>query len=428
MKTWTAMSPMGDNNDRHRGTKFVKETNDVTSSSTSNKVKSNVDRLISEFRKHSFLSRSCGVAAKPFILLVDLLDKYYTKTNATSAGLSLGDQDPKVALAVKKAIISFFLSFRANDLGQISAAEVTSNSGVTPFSDDDDDIRRTFSPCCLLASFLETGSHAKELASGPYRTGTINPIVGSPPSSPDGLLDASHLISKRSPYSPVLLNLTQMFAVLLTVLEKEHSWQIVKMVINGLIDMLSNYPTVICETKTCDGSKIVSLGKLTIANDIAASVCKMIRNEDPSKRFPEEYEQTTPATTPGGTKKHKSDFDCQLYPLLEALVVYSSGIDPANQTLMLETFRDGLRNRFVRHNIVHALTCCLMEMPEQRVMKILPDIVQKISQSSATRSMAEPKMAFLSTLILFPKLYSSWVDDQYLCVFGTALPYTNYSE
>jgi hypothetical protein len=436
---------MGDNHDRHQvvNSNVMKgKMMNSDSNTASNQLILNVNRFINEFRKHSFLSRTSGVAAKSFILLVDLLDKYYStpvgKKNPTTGQVnSIADHDDKTRIIVKKAIVSFFLSFKANHLGQISAAEIPNN-----ISEDDENNLKTFSHCCVIGSFLEPGCHAKEQGLGPYRTITGIPnnsnqclVVGSPPSSslPDALGEGVPSMSnmpKRSPVSPAILNLTQMFTVLLKVLEKDTEWELVKMVIDGLLHILSNYPSLICMTKPCgEHSVTTNLSDLTIASDIVAVVCRMIKNEDPSKRFPNDFQQMSSShTTPGGTKKHKSDFDQNLYPLLEALVVYSSGVDPANQLAMLEVFKTGLTNRTIRHNIVHALTLCIMEMPEQRIMKILPHIVQHISVISATRQMAGPKMAFLSTLILFPKLYSSFTSDQFLCIFGTTIPYTNYSE
>ena len=39
--------------------------------------------------------------------------------------------------------------------------------------------------------------------------------------------------------------------------------------------------------------------------------------------------------------------------------------------------------------------------------------------------MALPVLEFLSSLVLVPTLYSGFVEQQYLSVFGIALPYTN---
>jgi len=156
-------------------------------------------------------------------------------------------------------------------------------------------------------------------------------------------------------------------------------------------------------------------------------ICRIIKNEDPSKRFPEEFQPLT-TNTPGGNKPHKSDFDCHLYPLLESLIVYGKVLEGGTQALVLEMFKEGIKNRNYVIHAVHALTCCLMEMQDQNIKKVLHEILLRLSQNSATKAMAGPKMAFFSTLVMFPNLYSSWIADQYLCVIGTVIPYANYSD
>ena len=419
---------MGDN-DRHHQQHHATSSGSIVSDNKDAKrdgtqLLTSVNTLIQDFRKHSFRSKSYSASGRCFILLVDLLDKYY-QSNATRE--SVGDatsstvsssayHDVKVILAVKKCIISFLLSFRANSLGQVTA---TDDSG------DDDEKKPCveFSPYCILASFLETQPQTgNQTVSFRSTTGSLaGGTVSSPPSPPHN--SSSFMTASGQSYCS--MNLTDMFAVLLKVLEQESSWDLVKLVINGLTKIISQNPSMITATKSSDCYR----RHLSIANDIAFTVCKIIKTEDPSKRFPEDFQTTSGMlTTPGGTKKHKGDFDCLVYPLLESLIVYGKLLEGSIQTMMVEVFRDGLKNRHYVKNAVHALTCCLMEMQDQKVIKILPDILLKISQISATKAMAGPKMSFLSTLILFPKLYSSWIDDQYLCIFGIAMPYTNYSK
>ena len=56
--------------------------------------------------------------------------------------------------------------------------------------------------------------------------------------------------------------------------------------------------------------------------------------------------------------------------------------------------------------------------------RLLPRVLYRLGQVSATPAMALPVLEFLSGLVLVPTLYSGFVEQQYLSVFGIALPYT----
>ena len=49
----------------------------------------------------------------------------------------------------------------------------------------------------------------------------------------------------------------------------------------------------------------------------------------------------------------------------------------------------------------------------------------RLGQVAATPTMATPTLEFLSSLIPIPALVSGFVEDQYLALFGIALPYTD---
>ena len=119
------MSPMGDNDRHHQqhhasSGSIVSDNKDAKRDGT--QLLTSVNNLIQDFRKHSFRSKSYSASGKCFILLVDLLDKYYQSNgtresvgDATSSTVSSSAyQDVKVVLSVKRSIISFLLSFRAN--------------------------------------------------------------------------------------------------------------------------------------------------------------------------------------------------------------------------------------------------------------------------------------------------------------------------
>jgi len=88
-----------------------------------------------------------------------------------------------------------------------------------------------------------------------------------------------------------------------------------------------------------------------------------------------------------------------------------------------------------------ALTLCTLDMQET-MYKLLPEVLLKLSKISTTVHMAIPMLEFLSSkfkrieicskinlfvsaLTRLPKVFASFVYDQYLSVFAIALPYTN---
>eukprot|EP00058_Branchiostoma_floridae_P010187 XP_002595675.1 hypothetical protein BRAFLDRAFT_64809 [Branchiostoma floridae] len=73
---------------------------------------------------------------------------------------------------------------------------------------------------------------------------------------------------------------------------------------------------------------------------------------------------------------------------------------------------------------VCALTVCSLEMRDV-MMRMLPSVLLRLSQISATVAMAIPVLEFLSGLIRLPHLYANFVEEQYMSIFAIALPYTN---
>ena len=57
--------------------------------------------------------------------------------------------------------------------------------------------------------------------------------------------------------------------------------------------------------------------------------------------------------------------------------------------------------------------------------RLLPRVLYKLGQVSATPTMALPVLELLASTISLSPLYSGFVEQQYLGVFGIALPYTD---
>ena len=63
--------------------------------------------------------------------------------------------------------------------------------------------------------------------------------------------------------------------------------------------------------------------------------------------------------------------------------------------------------------------------PASLLCRFLPRVLYRLGQVAATPTMASPTLEFLASLIPIPSLYSGFVEEEYLSVFGIALPYTN---
>ncbi|XP_039291005.1 LOW QUALITY PROTEIN: tuberin [Nilaparvata lugens] len=83
----------------------------------------------------------------------------------------------------------------------------------------------------------------------------------------------------------------------------------------------------------------------------------------------------------------------------------------------------GLASRSARQ-CVTALTVCTLELRDAMV-KLLPEVLLNLSKITATVHIAIPMLEFLSTLTRIPKVFYSFVGDQYMSVFAISLPYTN---
>nr|XP_027215142.1 tuberin-like [Penaeus vannamei] len=71
-----------------------------------------------------------------------------------------------------------------------------------------------------------------------------------------------------------------------------------------------------------------------------------------------------------------------------------------------------------------ALTLCVLEMRDSMI-KLLREVMINLSKITATVQNAQPILEFLSTLLHLPKVYASFVSDQYMSIFAIAIPYTN---
>ncbi|XP_022103490.1 tuberin-like [Acanthaster planci] len=170
------------------------------------------------------------------------------------------------------------------------------------------------------------------------------------------------------------------FKVITTCLKHETDWQVLSMVSQSLAKALQNRTLVLASNANLDL--------------LCITLCSMVS-------------QVNCAST-----------------ILDSLGVYSlmlpselPGVD------LIKCLEAGLKLKCAQQ-CVDGLTLCVMEMQDTMV-KILPSIILEMSKMSATPNMAIPVLEFLSSLIWFPHLYASFVENQYMSIFAVALHYTN---
>lgn len=109
---------------------------------------------------------------------------------------------------------------------------------------------------------------------------------------------------------------------------------------------------------------------------------------------------------------------------LTSLLVYRKILDHKSIKVMLAAFEDSLK--VSRHPVVPLFTTCLIELQDSSEMtRFLPVVLNRLSKFSPTLNLGISMLEFLSYLILFPKLYENFSEDEYKFIFAIALPYTN---
>lgn len=322
-----------------------------------------IDILISDFKRGLFSSNT-SPAVKAFKQLINRLENCYTISDAPAVTASVTTYaDPESE--VKWKIIQFLLSIRVNHLAQV---------GIS-LPNQDKENQSSGGEVIEFSPFVICGTSELSLRSA----GSGNNL--SPPLTPNthGLGSLAIKLTE--------LSLSDMFRVLLLVLEKEKDWQIIRTVLSRLKTLISKNPVMIILTKSPNKTS-GRIGK-SVAGDIVSTGARLIH--DKSRGLPDSL------VNMDRPKFTKSEFDRHVYPLLESLIVYGRELDSNHQTELLKAIQVGLQNRSYNRHTMLALTCCLMEMQDQKVIKYLPDLLLKISQISATRALAVPKMSFLSS-------------------------------
>ncbi|XP_061712821.1 tuberin [Cydia pomonella] len=190
--------------------------------------------------------------------------------------------------------------------------------------------------------------------------------------------------------------------ILTLALSREKEWSVLQHVLWAL-------PALLQSRALCVGRRAQDLDLL------ASTLCAML--SDRSLAFPECLR---------GQKVLVSELHAAVLPSLGALAPYHAFLEPLTQQRVVRCLlRYGMVLRTPAPYLA-ALTQFTLEARDTMV-KLLPEVLLDLSKVSDTKLIAGPMLEFLSTLTRLPRVFASFVEDQYMSVFAILLPYTNPS-
>ncbi|XP_047476530.1 tuberin-like isoform X2 [Penaeus chinensis] len=198
------------------------------------------------------------------------------------------------------------------------------------------------------------------------------------------------------------LSLTQSAMTVIVAMKKEKDWEVLRMILERVPQVLQNKALILSR----DGNDI---------DYFAAALCALVTEK--SLGLPESL-HNTPA------KFTKSDFQSFVFPVLATLASYHMHLESVIQQKVIKCLELGVLSRCAGPLCVSALTLCVLEMRDSMI-KLLREVMINLSKITATVQNAQPILEFLSTLLHLPKVYASFVSDQYMSIFAIAIPYTN---
>ena len=249
------------------------------------------------------------------------------------------------------------------------------------------------------------------------RSRTTAPTVTPIPKLPDSLWQLPELLTfyvpadspsevlvsydSEGPY-PVL-PISRYLQVIIGLLQRETSWEVLSYVICHLPVQLSN-KALFCGPKCrLEISKLLSV------------LCSGIHGGD----FATSIEQW-----PAGLKIR--DAHGLAYHTLSVLLSYRRCFDSPQRHLLVEVFQAGLNGQLSTIKCcLHALSLAAFELPSS-MTKYLSRILEKLSQIMSNPSMAVHILGFLSIVGSLPALYANFTEADFKMVFGVALQYLQH--
>ena len=209
-------------------------------------------------------------------------------------------------------------------------------------------------------------------------------------------------LSKPKPaFSPdLILPFQRAFSCFSQGIVKENYWPILELTINGICDLLDN---------KC---LILSLDRQEV-DFLAEALTGLISSPN----------RVLTLTGAPPTFKRPQLMGCGL-KAITVVVSFHNYMTITRQRQVLRCLEAGFNSKSAKQ-CISATTLCVIEMKSEALLRNLPSILLRLSQMSATVSLATSVLELLSTLAQLPKLFSNFNDDQYMSVFKIALQHAD---
>lgn len=213
-----------------------------------------------------------------------------------------------------------------------------------------------------------------------------------PPASPAPLQHLSCHITQ--------ISLAHACRAIISCIRQEKDWKVLQMLLKELPQVMQN--------------RTLILSRQSDIHELTSALCSMV--SDKSLQLPESLNNVP-------LKFTASDFKTHVFPVLASITSYHAYLQPNLQQRLIQCLEVGLTTRCASQ-CVTSLTTCTLEMRDA-MNKLLTEVLLNLSKISATVHIAIPILEFLSTLTRLPKVFASFIVDQYMSVFAILLPYTN---
>lgn len=327
---------------------------------------------------------------------VNMLDISVNYLNLTYK-CPLQDPTPAEIPMIRRELFSLFLNLRCNKHGHLAIISPNQTQNEIRYS--------PFIICVKRVRTMEqnTSSSSSSIPDSPTQTSA--PTAGTNQVYQHYHFQQQHqqqypqnifVPNASKPNCPVVsrcVTLDAMFIGIIECINQETDLDVLKLVLDGLPGLLANKSLVLTATDERINQLCLALSELTKNT----RTCRQNSRIDIVK--------------------------CGL-KCLTSLLVYRKILDHKSIKVMLAAFEDSLK--VSRHPVVPLFTTCLIELQDSSEMtRFLPIVLNRLSKFSPTLNLGISMLEFLSYLILFPKLYENFSEDEYKFIFAIALPYTN---
>lgn len=194
-------------------------------------------------------------------------------------------------------------------------------------------------------------------------------------------------------------------------LQKDNSWSVVDSVLYQLKEILQN-KFILTGISLKHNSEYKCL---TYIDKIATVLCAMTTDAELTKKRSYNKEIA------------KYDMQAAVISVLSYVICYHRWLEVSRQRQILRCLETGFVSRCARL-CVQTVTLCIVEMPHDALLRLLPSILSRLTQMSATVHLSTAVLGLLAVLAQMPGLFMNFVEEQYKMVFAVALQYTNPSK